>query len=109
MGTNHPPPRILERSEHIKCCLEYCYILRSHIWCIEEILLEEIFEVVASHPKALTAPLLLMKQHGGGGAWEMLESVLGEKRIQELVGIEAEELSSKELIKLEDERGKQIE
>lgn len=39
----------------------------------------------------------------------MLESVLGEKRIQELVGIEAEELSSKELIKGEDERGKQIE
>lgn len=53
-------------------------------------------------------PLLLMKQQGGGGAWEMLESDLGEKRIQELVGIEAEELSSKELIKLEDERGKQV-
>lgn len=38
----------------------------------------------------------------------MLESDLGEKRIQELVGIEAEELSSKELIKLKDERGKQV-
>lgn len=75
---------------------------------MKKILSEEIFEVVASHPKALMVSLLLMKQQGGGGAWEMLESDLGEKRIQELVGIEAEELSSKELIKLEDERGKQV-
>lgn len=75
---------------------------------MEEILSEEISEGVASHPKALMVPLLLMKWQGGGGAWEMLESDLGEKRIQKLVGIEAEELSSEELIKLKDERGKQV-
>lgn len=74
---------------------------------MEKILSEEISEIVASHPKALMVPLVLMKRQGGG-AWEMLESDLGEKRIQEFVGIEAEELSSEELIKLEDERGKQV-
>lgn len=49
-----------------------------------------------------------MKQQGGSGAWEMLESDIGENHDQELAGIEAEELFGKELIKLEDERGKQV-
>lgn len=102
------PVRILDRFEHIQYSLEYCYIPRSHTQSLEEMLLEESFQLVALHPKTLTVPLLLMKQKRGSGVSQMLALGLAERCIQELAGIEVEELSGKELIKLEEERGKQV-